>query len=178
MRTVLVRAVIGPAFLALVAGAVLASQQSMTRLLPGATDLSGWRELDGTDAWGDKQKAFFDILDGGAEEYTNAGGREIATRAFKHEKKILQVTVIDMTDSKKAKAFCEKRRQGFVGKPGYAALQVKSGGFCSTQSGLASGYLWCGRYYAELSVNGSSAAEVSALKAAAQLVSTKARKGS
>lgn len=177
MRAVLIAAVAAVALTALVAGTVIASQQSMGKLIPSQTELPGWKKLD-ADAWGDQEEAFFKILNGGAEEYTEAGGREIAYRAFKREKKILQATVIDMTGWEKSKAFYQQRQKGFAAKPGYADLKIKNAGFSCTTGATTSGYLWSGKFYAELSVNGSSAAEVEALQKCARLVAAKIKKNS
>ena len=177
MRTILIGAVAAIALTALVAGTVIASQQSMNKLIPSESELVGWKKLD-ADAWGDKEEAFFKILNGGAEVYTEAGGREIAYRAFKREKKILQATVIDMTDWQKSKAFYLSRRKGFEGKDGYTSLKISNAGFSCTTGATTSGYLWCGKFYAELSVNGSSAVEVEALQKCARLIGTKIKKNS
>ncbi len=166
-------AMLGIGLSLMLANWAVASQQKMAALTPGDNELPGWAKLN-ADAWGDDREAFFDILDGGAEVYTDAGGSEIFYRAYKKDKKILQVTVIDMSgDWQKAKKFFTQRQTGFAKKAGYKQLKIEKNGFYCTQSTSASGLLWNAQYYCEFSINSSQAEYVAALQKLMRTVSAK-----
>lgn len=156
------------AFLVIVALAWQAARAevSLTSLVPASGEVSGWEAVAAADKLGTGEAGLYEVYDGGAGEFLDAGVTQVFERTFKHEGKYLKLSLNRTTSWQKAKAFYKKRKAGisvldtFMTHP-----DIKQELSKATNAGSTTAYMWVRNYFCSISVNGTSADLRNAVKA-------------
>ncbi len=166
--------------LGLVAGVALAASTvlgaaSLSSLVPGPSEVPGWKALQ-ADTAATSSTELWKIYDGGDGPWKQAGVTSAFQRYYKNETTGKVVTLILHNtggDWQKAKALYRSKNGNIDEQPGYQAVTLDKEGSLATPAQGVQGHCWNKCYYCTVTVNGGSAAEVSAGKLFLQKVAAK-----
>jgi hypothetical protein len=165
---------------ALIAAAVLAASTvmgaaSLSSLVPASEEIAGWKALQ-ADTPATSPDELWKIYDGGDGPWKTAGVTSAFQRYYKNETTGKVVTLIlhkTGTDWHKAKALYNKKNASIQEQAGYQAVELHAAGSLATPTQGLQGHSWNKYYYCTVTVNGTSAAEVSAAKLFLQKTASK-----
>ena len=157
-----------------VAWQAVRAEISLQSLVPGDDEVSGWKVVAGADKLGTGEKGLYDVYDGGAGEYLDAGITQVFQRTYKHGGKYLKVSINLLGSWQQAKAFYLKRRSGIAGLDSYMKhCDIKQELSKATNAGSTIGYMWARNYFCSISVNGDAADQRNAVKDFGRKISAK-----
>jgi len=165
------------AALVLAAAAVFAAV-GLSGLIPASNGISGWTALQ-ADRPAASASELYKIYDGGDGPWKQAGVTSAFQRVYKNAttKHILTLVIHRTgTSSQLAKALYAKKNPAYSGSSGYTALQVSQQAALAKPSNGVIAHLWNKTCYCTITVNGTSAADVSAAKSFLKSVSAKIAK--
>jgi len=148
---------------------------SLSSLVPASNEIAGWTALQ-ADTAASAPDQLWKIYDGGDGPWKTAGVTSAFQRYYKNQTTGHIVTLIlhkTGTDWQKAKALYRSKNGGFQEQAGYQTVQLTSEGALATPSQGLQGHCWSKYYYCTVTVNGTSAADVSAAKLFLQKVASK-----
>jgi hypothetical protein len=157
---------LGPALVVALAASTVLGAASLSSLAPAATDVPGWKALE-ADTAAASPTELWKIYDGGDGPWKEAGVTSAFQRYYKSETTGKVVTLIlhnTGNDWQKAKALYRSKDANLKGQAGYEAVTLDKEGTLATPGQGVQGHCWDKCYYCTVTVNGTSAAEVSAAK--------------
>jgi len=163
------------AALALAAAAVFAAV-GLSSLIPPSNGISGWAALQ-ADRPAASAAELYKIYDGGDTPWKQAGVTSAFQRVYKNgtTKRILTLIIHRTgTNASAAKALYNKKKPGYSGQPGYTTIGSQAA-LAKPSNGVIA-HLWNKAYYCTITINGTSAADVSAAKSFVNSVSAKIAK--
>jgi len=154
------------AVVAALAASTVLGAASLSSLVPASNEIAGWAALQADTAAASPDQ-LWKIYDGGDGEWKAAGVTSAFQRYYKNGTtgKVLTLALHKTgTDWQKAKALYNKKNPDINGQAGYQTVQLQSAGSLATPAQGLKGHSWGKYYYCTVTVNGTSAAEVSAAK--------------
>ncbi|MBM3499347.1 MAG: hypothetical protein FJX74_11830 [Armatimonadetes bacterium] len=149
-----------------VAASTVLGAASLSSLVPASNEIPGWKALQ-ADTAATSPAELWKIYDGGDGPWKQAGVTSAFQRYYKHQTTGKVVTLILHNtggDWQKAKALYRSKNGNIAGQPGYQAVTLEKEGALATPGQGVQGHSWNKYYYCTVTVNGTSAAEVSAAK--------------
>jgi hypothetical protein len=158
--------------------AVAVAAVSLSSLAPGASEITGWNALQ-ADKLAATASDLYKIYDGGDGPWKQGGVTSAFQRYYKNPttKHVLTLVIHKCgSNYQTAKALYAKKNPAIAGQPGYATVQVSQQGALAKPTAGVSAHFWGKTYYCTVTVNGTSAADVSAAKAFMTAVAAKITK--
>jgi len=153
------------ALILVVAWQAARAEVSLSALVPGANEVSGWSLVAGADKLGTGEEGLYDVYDGGAGEYLDAGVTQVFERTYRNGGKYLKVCINRMGAWEQAKAFYLKRRAGIASLPSFMKhSNIKQELSKATNAGSTIAYMWHRNFFCSISVNGDAADQRNAVK--------------
>ncbi len=150
------------------------AEVSLKSLAPADDEISGWKLVAGADKLGTGESGLYDVYDGGAGEYLDAGITQVFQRTYKNDGKYLKVSINRVGSWQQAKAFYLKRRSGIAGLDSFMKhSDIKQELSKATNAGSTIAYMWARNYFCSISVNGDAADQRNAVKAFGRKISAK-----
>jgi len=159
-------------------GVVAYAAAALSSLAPSSTQISGWTALE-ADKLAASASDLYKIYDGGDGPWKEAGVTSAFQRYYKNGATRHVLTLIihrTGSSSQTAKALFNKKNPALHGQSGYKAVEVAEQASLATPSTGLSAHLCNKNYYVSITINGTSAADVSAAKSFLSAVSAKITK--
>lgn len=160
----------------IVAAVLLAgvAQAALLSRLPVGNEIPGWGVIAGGDRVAADQKGLYSLYDGAAPEMVTRGIALASQRAYQRGNKRLTIDVYKFATAAQAKAYFSARKAEIARcKAFWAAGSSVSGVARATSGRTYIAYLWQKQLCCTLSVNGTTAAEKTALEAFTASISKK-----
>ncbi len=173
MLTKTTRWALAAALVAALAGAVAFAAVGLACLVPASNQISGWAALQ-ADRRAASPSELYKIYDGGDGPWKQAGVTSAFQRVYKNAStKHILTLVIHRTgaSSQTAKALYNKKNPAYSSLPGYTTVGQQSA-LAKPSNGVIA-HLWNKTYYCTITINGTSAADVSAARSFLTALSTK-----
>jgi hypothetical protein len=158
------------------AGAAVCGGVGLASLVPASDQISGWAALQ-ADRPATSASELYKIYDGGDLPWRQAGVTSAFQRVYKNatSKHILTLAMHRTgTSSQAAKALYTKKNAAYASQPGYVAVGTRAA-LAKPSNGVIA-HLWGKTYYCTITINGTSAADVTAAKSFLNALSTKITK--
>jgi hypothetical protein len=168
MLTTSWRRLLGPAVAAamLLSAASAMGAASLSSLVPGSNEVAGWTALQ-ADTPAATPADLWKIYDGGDKPWKDAGVTSAFQRYYKNAATGHVVTLIlhkTGADYTKAKALYNSKNAGFLKQPGYATVAISAAGSVASPNQATQGHSWSKYYYCTVTVNGKTAADITAAR--------------
>jgi len=157
---------LGPLAAVALAASMVMGAASLSSLAPASNDIAGWKALQ-ADTAATNPGELWKIYDGGDGPWKQAGVTSAFQRYYKNQATGKVVTLILHNtggDWQKAKALYRSKNGGTEDQNGYQAITLDKEGSLAVPGQGVQGHCWNKYYYCTVTVNGTSAAEISAAK--------------